>query len=186
MLVKPASLWNLQYQMNTSVPLTLHDMILWIFSVYVLDVMLVRVTICLSNGYAIWLGLVTSCTTRYLSSLKTMSVSTNEVRYILDRNPCLQSPGGIPPPAETALFYTQLPECQRFQSYRIHPGLDAKSPRCVWWSESGSSHPPISLRTSLQAPGRDLLLATPTQCIRWMPLQKMSSFYIPHTSTEIW
>jgi len=59
--------------------------ILWICSIYILDELLVHVTICNSNGYAIWLGLVTSRTTRYLPSLKTMSVPTNEVRYILDK-----------------------------------------------------------------------------------------------------
>jgi len=58
-----------QCQMNTlaRVPLTLHDSILsrWICSVYSLDELLVRVTIRRSNGYAIWLGLVTSRTTRH-------------------------------------------------------------------------------------------------------------------------
>ena len=38
-----------------------------------------------------------------LPSLKTISVPTNEVRNNLDRKPGLRSPGGIPPPLETAL-----------------------------------------------------------------------------------
>jgi len=65
-----------QCQMNTLVPLTLHDSILWICIVYMSNELLVRVTIRDSNGHAIRLGLVTSRTTRYLPSLKTMSVPT--------------------------------------------------------------------------------------------------------------
>jgi len=106
--------------MNTLVPLNLHNSILWIGSVCISDELLVRVTIRSSNGYAIRFSLVTSRTTRYLPSLKTMSVPTDEVRYILDKNPSLQSPGGMPPTAEIPLFHTQLLECQRFQSYRFH------------------------------------------------------------------
>ena len=46
-LVKCACLPNVHFQMNFSFPLTLHDSILWICSVYVDDVVLVHVTMTL-------------------------------------------------------------------------------------------------------------------------------------------
>jgi len=52
-LVKCACLPNVQFQMNICVPLTLHDSILWICSVYVHDVLLVHVTMTLRRVYSV-------------------------------------------------------------------------------------------------------------------------------------
>ena len=128
-----------------------------------------------SNAYAVWLGLVTSRTTRNMPSLKTMLVPTNEVRYILDRKSSLQSLGGILPPAEIALFHTQHPGCQRFQSYRIHVERSCTDTPvnitcwvsclmsgdlllCVW-------RPPWSSHKQWREPETVLVPSHPTDCV---------------------
>jgi len=145
------------------------------FAVYMFRMCCWYVSHCRSNAYAVWLGLVTSRTTRYLPSLKTMLVPTNEVRYILDRKSSLQSLGGILPPADIALFHTQHPGCQRFQSYRIHverPCTDTPVNITCWVSclVAGDLllcawRPPWSSHKQWREPETVLVPSHPTNCV---------------------